>query len=103
MGSIFGGYLLATALFSPGMLWGVDVGGTLTVSLQHRHLESMRMKTFCLNYLNIKYLNLDSDLRYLPSVYNVPGRPMASRLYIRKRKSRRGGGGMHMAPLSRFK
>ena len=32
VGSIFASYLLATALYSPGMLWGAEVGGTLTVS-----------------------------------------------------------------------
>jgi hypothetical protein len=58
VGSIFEGYLLATALFSPGMLWGVDVGGTLTVSFQCRHLESIRTTTFCGNK-NKKYLHVD--------------------------------------------
>ncbi len=33
IGSIFASYLLATALYSPGMLWGADIGGTLTVSM----------------------------------------------------------------------
>ena len=32
VGSIFASYLLATALYSPGMLWGAELGGTLTVS-----------------------------------------------------------------------
>jgi hypothetical protein len=32
VGSVFGGYLLATALYSPDMLFGADVGGTLTVN-----------------------------------------------------------------------
>jgi len=31
VGSIFAGYLLATALYSPDMLLGLDVGGTLTL------------------------------------------------------------------------
>ena len=35
VGSVFAGYLLATALYSPDMLWGLDVGGSLTV----RHLK----------------------------------------------------------------
>lgn len=32
LGSLFAGYLLATALYSPEMLWGQELGGTLTVS-----------------------------------------------------------------------
>jgi hypothetical protein len=31
VGCIFGGYLLATALHSPDMLFGAEVGGSLTV------------------------------------------------------------------------
>ena len=33
IGSIFGGFILATSLNSPNMLWGQEVGGALTVSL----------------------------------------------------------------------
>ena len=31
VGSVFGGFILATALYSPDKLWGQEVGGALTV------------------------------------------------------------------------
>ncbi len=40
VGSIFAGYLLATALYSPGMLFGLDVGGSLTVSTDNSRVSS---------------------------------------------------------------
>jgi hypothetical protein len=40
VGSIFAGYLLATALYSPGMLFGLDIGGSLTVSTDSSRASS---------------------------------------------------------------
>ena len=37
VGSIFAAFLLATALYSPDMLWGQNIGGTFTVRLTDRN------------------------------------------------------------------
>lgn len=37
VGTIFAGFLLATALYSPDMLFGANIGGALTVSLYFLH------------------------------------------------------------------
>ena len=58
IGMIFGGFLLCTALHSPDMLLGQEVGGALTVSL---------LLNF--NYAHLTWYTVYSDISKLKTIF----------------------------------